>query len=89
MESKTEKIVELLVKDGYPRELIERYIKACKKNYERDEQIISDLERWIIPLDMKNNKKYFSERIYLLKNRTYFQEAIDVYPRLDIVENLE
>lgn len=89
MGSKTEKIVELLVKDGYPRELIERYIKASKKNYERDEQIISDLERWIIPSDMKNNKKYFSERIYSLKNRTYFQEALDVYPRLDHVENLD
>lgn len=91
MKTVYDEAIDMLMKDGYPRDLIVRYINACIKNYESDKQIINDLKRWILPADMKNNEKYLSEQIYLLKNRTYFQEAIEVYPRLtdEVIDRIQ
>lgn len=91
MKTVYDEAIDMLMKDGYPRDLLVRFINACIKNYESDEQIINDLKSWVLPADLKNNEKYLSERIYLLKNRTYFQEAMEIYPRLtdEVIDRIQ
>lgn len=80
METVFDEVIDMLMKDGYPRDLLVRFINACIDNYYSDERIIKELKKWIIPNDIKADKKYLKERIETLRLRTCMELAIEVLP---------
>lgn len=78
--TKIEKIVNLLIEDGYPEDLINRYIKACKKNYANDNTIIKALNDRLIPDDMKNNQKVIDLSIEAFRDAIELQERMEILP---------
>lgn len=77
---KIEKIINLLIDDGYPEDLINRYIKACKKNNVSDESIINALSDRLIPDDMKSNQKVVDISIEAFRDAIELKENIEILP---------
>lgn len=84
-----ERIIKKLIEDGYPEDMILRYVDALKKNYANEEEIIECLKDREIPENLKNNKKAYKIFIDSLKHAIAIEEGMEVYPRLDPMKNLE
>lgn len=87
MEAKEERTIKKLVDSGFPEDLIKRYIKACKKNYVTDSEIISRLENQDMPSEVKANKKLSDLWINSLRDATAIEEALEVYPKMHDLQN--
>lgn len=87
MEAKEERTINKLVDSGFPEDLIKRYIKACKKNYVADNEIISRLEDQDMPSEVKVNKKLSDLWINSFRDATAIEEALEVYPKMPDLQN--
>lgn len=80
METVFDNIISKLMDDGYPRDLIVRYINACIKNYYSDDEIINALKEWIMPKEFKENTDLTKAYIDTFRDATVLAEAIEVLP---------
>lgn len=74
--------IDMLMKDGIPRDLIVRYINACIKNYSSDDGIINALKGWIMPKEFKENTKFIKAYIDTFRDATELAEGMEVFPSL-------
>ena len=80
METVFDNIISKLMDDGYPRDLIVRYINACIKNYYSDDEIINALNDRFIPKEFKENAMLTKVYIDTFRDATVLEEAIEVLP---------
>lgn len=80
METIFDNIISKLMDDGYPRDLIVRYINACIKNCHSDESIMKDLNDRFIPKEFKENAMLTKAYIDTFMDATVLAEAIEVLP---------
>lgn len=80
METVFDNIISKLMDDGYPRDLIVRYINACIKNYYSDDEIINALNDRFIPKEFKENAMLTKAYIDTFRDATVLAEAIEVLP---------
>lgn len=73
-------IISKLIDDGYPRDLIVRYINACIKNYYSDDELINALNDRFIPKEFKENAMLTKAYIDTFRDATVLAEAIEVLP---------
>lgn len=74
--------INMLMKDGFPRDLIVRYINACIKNYYSDDEIIDALKEWLIPKEFKENSELTKAYIDTFIDATELAEGMEVFPNL-------
>lgn len=91
METVFDEAIDMLMKDGFPRDLIVRYINACIKNYYSDDEIINALKEWIMPKEFKENVDLTKAYIDTFKNATELEERMEVYPRLtdEVIDRIQ
>ncbi|MDD7340000.1 MAG: hypothetical protein PUG50_05415 [Eubacteriales bacterium] len=80
MKTVYDEAIDMLMKDGIPRDLIVRYINACIKNYYSDDGIINALKEWIMPKEFKENVDFTKAYIDAFRDATVLAEAIEVLP---------
>ena len=78
MKTVYDEAIDMLMKDGLPRDLIVRYINACIKNYSSDDGIINALKEWIMPKEFKENAMLTKAYIDTFRDATVLAEAIEV-----------
>lgn len=91
MKTVYDEAIYMLMKDGFPRDLIVRYIDACIKNYYSDDEIINALKEWIMPKEFKENVDFTKAYIDTFKNATELEERMEVYPRLtdEVIDRIQ
>lgn len=91
MKTVYDEVIDMLMKDGFPRDLIVRYINACIKNYYSDDEIINALKEWIMPKEFKENADLTKAYIDTFKNATELEEGMEVYPRLtdEVIDRIQ
>lgn len=91
METVFDNIISKLMDDGYPRDLLVRYINACIKNYYSDDGIINALKEWIMPKEFKENVDLTKAYIDTFKNATELEEGMEVYPHLtdEVIDRIQ
>ena len=91
MKTVYDEAIDMLMKDGFPRDLIVRYINACIKNYSSDDELINALKEWIMPKEFKENVDLTKAYIDTLKNATALEERMEVYPRLtdEVIDRIQ
>lgn len=91
MKTVYDEAIDMLMRDGFPRDLIVRYIDACIKNYYSDDEIINALKEWIMPKEFKENVDLTKAYIDTFKNATELEERMEVYPRLtdEVIDRIQ
>ena len=84
-------VIDMLMEDGYPRDLIVRYINACIKNYSSDDEIINALKEWIMPKEFKENTDLTKAYIDTFRDATVLAEGMEVYPHLtdEVIDRIQ
>lgn len=82
METVFDNIISRLMDDGYPKDLIVRYINACIKNYYSDDEIINALNEWIVPKEFKENLELSRAFIDTFNDAIAIEEGMEVFPSL-------
>lgn len=80
METVFDEVIDMLMNDGYPRDLLVRYINACIKNYYSDDEIINALNDRFIPKEFKENAMLTKAYIDAFRDATELAEAMEVLP---------
>lgn len=82
METVFDDIISKLMDDGYPRDLLVRFINACIKNYYSDDEIIDALNEWIVPKEFKENLELSRAFIDTFNDAIAIEEGMEVFPSL-------
>lgn len=82
METVFDEVIDMLMKDGYPRDLLVRFINACIKNYASDDEIIDALNEWIVPKEFKENLELSRAFIDTFNDAIAIEEGMEVFPSL-------
>lgn len=91
MKTVYDEVIDMLMKDGFPRDLIVRYINACIKNYSSDDEIINALNEWIVPKEFKENLELSIAFIDTFNDVIAIEEAMEVYPSLsdEVIDRIQ
>lgn len=91
METVFDNIISRLMDDGYPKDLIVRYINACIKNYYSDDEIINALNEWIVPKEFKENLELSRAFIDTFNDAIAIEEGMEVFPSLtdEVIDRIQ
>lgn len=91
MKTVYDEAIDMLMKDGFPRDLIVRYINACIKNYYSDDGIINALKEWIMPKEFKENLELSRAFIDTFNDAIAIEEGMEVYPHLtdEVIDRIQ